>query len=151
MSLALCPQTVSQAPQHIRSSETQATCDSYFPRQSICSVVSVACPGQYSRSAGVFDEGCACGTLSHLACQSGLAIGPPEEKVAGTTVFISHNVRRERRTEVWIRTHEEKGEPKSGFEPTKRKANRSLDLTRSQEIRHYELSFKLMAFHRHTD
>ena len=27
MSLALCPQVVSQAPQHFRSSETQATCE----------------------------------------------------------------------------------------------------------------------------
>jgi len=30
MSLALCPQVVSQAPQHFRSSETQATCDQWL-------------------------------------------------------------------------------------------------------------------------
>ena len=40
MSLALCPQLVSQASQHFRSSETQATCDGCFARLSICSVVS---------------------------------------------------------------------------------------------------------------
>ena len=41
MSLALCPQVVSQAPQHFRSSETQATCDGCFARQSICLLVSL--------------------------------------------------------------------------------------------------------------
>ena len=40
-SLALCPQVVTQAPQHFRSSETQASCDGCFARQSICSVVSL--------------------------------------------------------------------------------------------------------------
>ena len=40
MSLALCPQVVSQAPQHFRSSETQAACEGCFARQSICSVIS---------------------------------------------------------------------------------------------------------------
>ena len=39
MSLALCPQVVSQASQHIRSSEKQATCNACFSRQSICSVI----------------------------------------------------------------------------------------------------------------
>ena len=38
MSLALCLQGVSQAPQHFRSSETQAIRESCFSRQSICSV-----------------------------------------------------------------------------------------------------------------
>ena len=41
MCLALCPQVVSQAPQHFRSSEKQATCEGCFTRQSICSVVSL--------------------------------------------------------------------------------------------------------------
>ena len=41
MSLALCPQVVSQAPQHFRSSKKQATCQSCFARQSTCSVVSL--------------------------------------------------------------------------------------------------------------
>ena len=40
MSLALCPQLVSQAPQYFKSSETQATCEGCFARQSVCSVVS---------------------------------------------------------------------------------------------------------------
>ena len=40
MSLALCPQVVSQAPQHFRS-EKLATCEGCFARQSICSVVSL--------------------------------------------------------------------------------------------------------------
>ena len=40
MSLALCPQVVSQAPQHFRSTEKQATCEGCFTRQSICSVIS---------------------------------------------------------------------------------------------------------------
>ena len=39
MSLALCPQVVSQAPQHFRSSETQARRYVYFVRQSVCSVI----------------------------------------------------------------------------------------------------------------
>ena len=37
MSLALCPQVVSQASQHFRSSEKQATYEGCFSRQSICS------------------------------------------------------------------------------------------------------------------
>ena len=40
MSLALCSQVVSQAPQHFRS-EVQATCDDCFACQSICSVISL--------------------------------------------------------------------------------------------------------------
>ena len=49
MSLALCQQVVSQAPQHFRSSEAQATCGGCFARHSICSVISLdsVCPGQY--------------------------------------------------------------------------------------------------------
>ena len=39
--LALCPQVVSQASQHFRSSEKQATCEGCFARKSICSVVSL--------------------------------------------------------------------------------------------------------------
>ena len=41
MSLALCPQVVSQAPQHFTSSEKQATCEGCFASQSISSVVSL--------------------------------------------------------------------------------------------------------------
>ena len=41
MSLALCPEVGSQAPQHFGSSEMQATCDSCFARQSVCSVISL--------------------------------------------------------------------------------------------------------------
>ena len=41
MSLALCLPVVSQAPQHFRSSEKQATCEGCFARQSICSVISL--------------------------------------------------------------------------------------------------------------
>ena len=41
MSLALCPQVVSQTPQHFRSSEMQTTCDGCFFPQSICSVISL--------------------------------------------------------------------------------------------------------------
>jgi len=39
--LALCPQVVSQAPQHFRSSEKQATCEGCFARQFTCSVISL--------------------------------------------------------------------------------------------------------------
>ena len=39
MSLALCLQVESQASQHFRSSEKQATCEGCFASQSICSVV----------------------------------------------------------------------------------------------------------------
>ena len=41
VSLALCPQVVSQAPQHFRSSEKQAIRKGCFACQSICSVVSL--------------------------------------------------------------------------------------------------------------
>ena len=40
MSLALCLQVVSQASQHLRSSEKQATSEGCFAHQSICSVIS---------------------------------------------------------------------------------------------------------------
>ena len=39
MSLALCPQVVSQAPHHLRSSETQTTCNGYFVHQSIFIII----------------------------------------------------------------------------------------------------------------
>ena len=38
--LALCPQIVYQAPQHFKSSEKQAPCDSCLAYQSICSAIS---------------------------------------------------------------------------------------------------------------
>ena len=41
MSLALCPQAMSQSPQHFRSFEKRATCEGCFARQSICSVISL--------------------------------------------------------------------------------------------------------------
>ena len=41
MSLALCPLIVSQASQHFRSSQKQATCEGCFARMSVCSVVSL--------------------------------------------------------------------------------------------------------------
>ena len=41
MPLALCPHVVSQASQHSRSSEKQATRGGCFARQSVCSVVSL--------------------------------------------------------------------------------------------------------------
>ena len=41
MSWALSIYVVSQAPQHFRSSETQATCDGCFACQPICSVISL--------------------------------------------------------------------------------------------------------------
>ena len=41
MSLALCPQVVSQAPQHFRSSGKQAICEGCFARNCICSVISL--------------------------------------------------------------------------------------------------------------
>ena len=39
--MALCPQVVSQSPQHFRASEIQATFDGFFARQSVCSVISL--------------------------------------------------------------------------------------------------------------
>ena len=52
MSLPFCPQVVSQAPQHFRSSETSTTCGGCFSRQSVCSDISLhsACSGQYIHS-----------------------------------------------------------------------------------------------------
>ena len=41
MSLALCLQVVSQAPQQFRSTEKQTTCEGCFVGQCICSVVSL--------------------------------------------------------------------------------------------------------------
>ena len=41
ISLALCPQVVSQASQHFRSSKKQATYEGYFASQSICSIVAL--------------------------------------------------------------------------------------------------------------
>ena len=41
MSVVLCPQVVSQAPQHFRPSEKQGTCEGCFARQSINSVISL--------------------------------------------------------------------------------------------------------------
>ena len=38
MSMAFCPHVAFQAPQHFRSSETQASCDSCVVRQSVCLV-----------------------------------------------------------------------------------------------------------------
>ena len=43
MSLASCPQVVSQTAQHFRSSRMQAACEGCFACQSICSVISVHC------------------------------------------------------------------------------------------------------------
>ena len=37
----VCPQIVSQAPQHFRPSEKQTICEGCFVRQSVCSVVSL--------------------------------------------------------------------------------------------------------------
>ena len=51
MSLALCPQVLSQAPQHFRSSKKQAICESFFARQCICSVLSL-----HSRLCGVSES-----------------------------------------------------------------------------------------------
>ena len=47
-SLALRPQVVSQAPQHLRSSEKQTTYECYFASQCVCSVISL-----HSRPFGV--------------------------------------------------------------------------------------------------
>ena len=52
MSLALCPQVVSQALQRFGSSKKQTTCEGCFARQSICSVIS-----RYSGT-GVFEGEC---------------------------------------------------------------------------------------------
>ena len=41
MSLAMCPQLVFQAPQHSRSSETQAVCGGCFTRHPVSSVISL--------------------------------------------------------------------------------------------------------------
>ena len=51
MSLALCPQEVSQAPQHFKSSEKQATCEGCFACQStwLSFPFTLACPGQYTQ------------------------------------------------------------------------------------------------------
>ena len=59
-SSALCPHVVSQAAQHFRSTERQATCDGCFSCYSICSVISLhsgmsTASGQKST---VFEGGC---------------------------------------------------------------------------------------------
>ena len=66
VSVAFCPQVVSQAPQHLRSSETQATCEGCFARQGH---FSPACPGQYTqrnfRRWMSFCRCCCCVTSTH--------------------------------------------------------------------------------------
>ena len=66
ISLALCPQVVSDASHHFRSCETQATCDvmvaltANLPARSV--PFTQACPGQYL---GVFEGGY--GTLTYAS------------------------------------------------------------------------------------
>ena len=69
MSLAFCPQVVSQAAsQHFRPSEKQATCEGCFARQSLCSVIYLH--PDMSRAAstptGVFQGRCRPSTHSSL-------------------------------------------------------------------------------------
>ena len=54
MFLALCQQVVSQAPQHFRSSETQASCNGCFVRQPVCSVISLH--RSMSRAVGIHPQ-----------------------------------------------------------------------------------------------
>ena len=62
MSLALCPQLVSQAPQHLlKNSEKQATCGGCFARQSVCSVISL-----HAGMSGAVHSKCSCVFPSHL-------------------------------------------------------------------------------------
>ena len=64
VSVAVCLQLVSQAPQHFRSSETQSCCDGCFSRQFFCTVISLA-----SDMPRTFE--CGCRTMTH-GCQFGL-------------------------------------------------------------------------------
>ena len=68
MSLALCPQVVSQAPEHFRSSEKQATCGGCFSRQSVCSVISL----HSGMSRAVHPQECLKVDVDHRHIQSGL-------------------------------------------------------------------------------
>ena len=63
MFLALCPQVVSQASQHFRSSEKQATSEDCFALQSVCSVESLHSGMLGSTPTGVLD--CRCRPLTH--------------------------------------------------------------------------------------
>ena len=62
MSLALCPPVMSQATQHFRSSEKQATCVGCFSSQFICSVISL----HSSMLTGVLEGGRRLSTHSSL-------------------------------------------------------------------------------------
>ena len=70
MSLALCLRVVSQAPQHFRSSEKQATCEGCFARQSICLVISLhsSMSGQNTKLSHVLHTGVASHCISLLLC-----------------------------------------------------------------------------------
>ena len=58
MSLVVCPLVVSQASQHLRSSETQTTCEGCFARQSICRTFPFTPACQGSTPTGVFEGEC---------------------------------------------------------------------------------------------
>ena len=68
--LALCQHAVSHAFQHFRSSETQATCDSCFARQCICSVLSL----HSGMSRAVHPQEFSKVSMHWHICQSGLPI-----------------------------------------------------------------------------
>ena len=77
ISLALCPQIISQAPQHFRSSEMQTTSDGCFACQSVCSVISLygkqrtAGQGQ----AGVKHENFPCNLISSDRGKMHISVG----------------------------------------------------------------------------
>ena len=73
MSVDLCQPIVSQAPQHFRSSATQATCSGCLSRESIYSVISLH--SDMSRAVHAQDTSRWIPNTGHVHCQSGLA-GP---------------------------------------------------------------------------
>ena len=52
MSLALCPQVVSQAPPHLRLSETQTAFDACFAASPSAVALTLECPVQYTKESG---------------------------------------------------------------------------------------------------
>ena len=71
MSLVLCPQVVSQAPQHFRSSDTQlGHIGGCFGHQCICSIISL----QSSISRAVYPQGFSDADVSHADDDVGLNV-----------------------------------------------------------------------------
>ena len=70
--MGVCPQVMSQAPQHFKYSETQATDDDCCARQKVCSVISLD-SAQYCQLQESWDVDVSLGVLFQTHLKSSLA------------------------------------------------------------------------------